>query len=62
MKYSEAERKLKTAGCYCIDESGKHPLWYSPITDRKFSLSHHKSEEIKSGTKNAISKESGVKL
>jgi predicted RNA binding protein YcfA (HicA-like mRNA interferase family) len=62
MKYSEIERKLKKAGCYCVDESGRHPLWYSPITDKKFSLSHHKSEEIKIGTKKAISSFSGVEL
>jgi hypothetical protein len=28
MKYSEIERKLKKEGCYCVDESGKHPEWY----------------------------------
>jgi len=62
MKYSEIERKLKSAGCYCVDESGKHPEWYSPITERGFYLSHHKSEEAKTGTVKSISKDSGVKL
>ena len=62
MKYSEIERKLKKFGCYCIDETGKHPVWYSPITNGKFSLSHHKSEEAKIGTIKAISKDSGVKF
>ena len=62
MKYSEVERKLKKAGCYCLEENGKHPVWFSPITGRKFSLSHHKSEEIKLGTKKSISSDSGVKL
>jgi len=62
MKYSEIERKLKNMGCYCMSESGKHPEWFSPITGKRFSLSHHKSEEIKIGTKQQISKLSGVKL
>jgi predicted RNA binding protein YcfA (HicA-like mRNA interferase family) len=62
MKYSEIERKLKREGCYSIDESGRHPEWYSPITEVSFLLSHHKSEEAKSGTVHKISKASGVKL
>ena len=62
MKYSEIERKLKDAGCFCIIESGKHPEWYSPLTGNKFSLSHHKSQEAKIGTKQQISKLSGIKL
>jgi len=62
MKYSEIERKLKEAGCCCTNDSGKHPKWYSPITCNTFSLSHHKSEEAKIGTKQQISKLSGVRL
>ena len=62
MKYSEIERKIKKAGCYCIDESGKHPEWFSPITKLTFYLSHHKSEEAKIGTLNKISKASGIKF
>jgi hypothetical protein len=62
MKYSEIERKVKNAGCYCIDESGKHPEWFSPLTELTFYLSHHKSAEAKIGTKQHISKLSGVRL
>jgi len=62
MKYSEIERKLKNAGCYCIYESGRHPEWFSPITGKEFYLSHHKSEEAKKGTVKSISRDSGVKL
>jgi predicted RNA binding protein YcfA (HicA-like mRNA interferase family) len=62
MKYSEIERKLRSAGCYCISESGKHPEWFSPITEKEFYLSHHKSEEAKIGTQKSISKKSGVEL
>lgn len=48
MKYSELEKKAKKIGCF---DTGKkmngHPLWYSPITDKYFKMSHHKSEEVK---------------
>jgi len=62
MKYSEIERKLKDAGCYCIYEKGKHPKWFSPITEKEFCLSHHKSEEAKIGTIHSIRNKSGIKL
>jgi len=62
MKYSEIERKLKKHGCFCIDESGRHPEWFSPITKVSFLLSHHKSEEAKTGVVKSISRDSGVKL
>ncbi len=50
MKYSELERKLKKMGCMYIRDGKKHPIWYSPITDKEFQTSHHKSEEVKFGT------------
>lgn len=62
MKYSEVEKKLRKAGCYPLREGGNHPIWYSPITDKTFSLSRHKSEEAAFGTVKSISKLSGVKL
>jgi predicted RNA binding protein YcfA (HicA-like mRNA interferase family) len=62
MKYSEIERKLKAAGCYPVDWRGGHPIWFSPITGKKFRLSHHGSSEVRLGTLKAISRESGVKL
>jgi len=62
MKYSELERKLKKAGCYYVKDGKRHPIWYSPITKNEFQTSHHKSEEVKTGTLKSISKDSGVKL
>ena len=62
MKYSEVERKLKKAGCYEADEMGGHPLWYSPITDKFFKMSHHKSQEVAKGTLKSIKNDSGVNL
>jgi mRNA interferase HicA len=62
MKYSEVERKLKKKGCYCVDDSGKHPVWFSPITGKQFTLGHHKSQEVKKGTLHSIERDSGVSL
>lgn len=60
MKYSELERKLAKAGCYQVDEMSGHPLWYSPITDKFFKMSHHKNREVAKGTLKSIIKDSGV--
>ncbi|MBR0078136.1 MAG: type II toxin-antitoxin system HicA family toxin [Bacteroidales bacterium] len=60
MKYSELEKMLKKAGCYLIGNND-HPLWFSPITGKKFQTSHHKSEEVKTGTLGKILKQAGIK-
>ena len=62
MKYAEAEKKLKNAGCYWFRDGKNHPLWKSPTTGLKFAMSYHRSEEVKSGTKKSIENLSGVKL
>jgi len=62
MKYSELERKLKKIGCSDTgDEMNGHPLWYSPITERYFKMSNHKSQEVAKGTLQSIKKDSGLK-
>ena len=61
MKYNELERLLKKAGCY---ETGKqragHPEWYSPITGKYFTMSNHKSEEVRPGTLKSIKRDAGI--
>jgi len=61
MKYAELEKKLKKAGCYEAGEMSRHPLWYSPVTDKYFKMSHHKNNEVAIGTLNSILKDAGVK-
>ena len=61
MRYSELEKKLRKAGCYLIDANGRHPTWYSPITNREFQTSHHKSDEVKRKTMFNILKDAGIK-
>lgn len=60
MKYSELERLLRKAGCRLIDESGRHPVWYSTISGKMFLTSHHKKEEVKPGTLKSILKDAGI--
>ncbi|PXV60168.1 putative RNA binding protein YcfA (HicA-like mRNA interferase family) [Dysgonomonas alginatilytica] len=60
MKYSELEKKLSKAGCYFVRQGKKHPIWYSPITEKEFQTSNHKSEEVKKGTLSSIIKDSGI--
>ena len=62
MRYSELERKLKKAGCFCVRDGKRHPIWYSPITGKVFQLSHHKNEEVKFGTLQSIVRDSGIEL
>lgn len=62
MKYSEVEKKLRKAGCRFVSHGTNHDWWYSPITDRRFLLPQHKSEEAKAGTLKSISEQSGVKF
>ncbi|MCQ2142500.1 MAG: type II toxin-antitoxin system HicA family toxin [Bacteroidales bacterium] len=59
MKYSELERILKKAGCYSVS-GGRHPVWFSPLTNKFFRMSNHVSEEVKKGTLNAIKRDAGI--
>lgn len=61
MKYSELEKMLTKHGCYWVKDGSNHPIWYSPITEKLFQTSHHKSEEVKKGTLNKILKDAGLK-
>lgn len=60
MKYSELERKLKNKGCIIVDQAGRHPVWYSPLSGKYFLTSHHKSEEVKPGTLKSILRDAGI--
>lgn len=62
MKYSELHRLLKKNGCYPTGETqAGHPLWYSPITGKEFTTSHHDKQEVAIGTLKSIMRLAGVK-
>lgn len=62
MRYKEHDKKLRMAGCY---DTGRqmdgHPLWHCPKTGKYFCMSNHGSEEVATGTLNAILKAAGLK-
>lgn len=62
MKYNELERILRKAGCYPIKgkQINGHPVWYSPITGKKFGTSNHGKLEVKPGTLKQIMKDAGL--
>ena len=60
MTVSELKRLLKKHGCYFVEHGGKHDKWYSPIINKYFRIPRHASE-IKTGTVEAILKQSGIK-
>ena len=60
MKYKELEKILKKKGCYFLKNSKNgHPIWFSPITKKKFKMSNH-SSEVRNGTLKSILRDSGV--
>lgn len=50
MRYSELEKLIKQAGCYILKEGANHSIWYSPITQKKFPVGRHRTEEVPTGT------------
>ena len=62
MKYSELERPLRKIGCYPTGkEINGHPEWFSPVTGKYFPMSHHRHQEVASGTLRKIKRDSGLK-
>jgi len=61
MKWSELKKRLKQNGCYKTGEGSSHEQWFSPITNKFFYVSRHNREEVRTGTYNAILKQSGIK-
>lgn len=61
MKYSELEKLLKQNGCIVLREGANHCIWYSKMTNTKFTVPRHKSKEVPKGTFDAIMKSAGLK-
>ncbi len=62
MKYNELERLVKKAGCYATGETvSGHPLWINPKTGVRFTMSHHRSQEVAKGTLKSIKRAAGIK-
>lgn len=61
MKVSEMIKLLKKAGCVNLKEGTNHAKWYSPITNKKFTVPRHSSKELNTKTANSILKQAGLK-
>lgn len=59
MKTSELLKILKRNGCYLIRHGKRHDIWFSPVTDKQFSVPRHK-DEVKSGTAGSILTDAGI--
>jgi len=62
MKYSELEKILKTQDCYFHHNGANHPIWKSALTGKTFPMSHHRNQEVRSGTLKSILTASGAKI
>lgn len=61
MKVSELLKILKQNGIRLENHGGNHDIYYSPITNQKFSVPRHKGKEIPKGTVENIMKVAGLK-
>lgn len=60
MRYSELKKLLKKNGCYIVREGANHEIWFSPKTNRHFTVGRHNNQEVATGTLKSIKKESGL--
>ncbi|MDR1001152.1 MAG: type II toxin-antitoxin system HicA family toxin [Clostridiales bacterium] len=52
---------LKKHGIRFKEHGGKHDVYWSPETDDEVQIPRHQSQEIKTGTKERILKDLGLK-
>lgn len=60
IKYSELTKQLRSIGCYILRHGSNHDMWYSPITEKKFPVPRHQSEDVKKGTLKCIKRDAGL--
>ena len=60
MKVSEMKKLLESNGCYKEKEGSNHEIWYSPKTDKHFTLPRHNAKELPTGTAKNIKKQAGL--
>ena len=60
LRYCELKKILKKNGCRIHREGKRHEIWYSPKTNKLFSVGRHDKQEIANGTLESILKEGGL--
>lgn len=61
MTVAELQRRLRKCKCRFVRHGGSHDEWYSPITKKSFRVPRHDTQELKTGTAEAIMKQAGIK-
>ena len=61
MRYSELEKELRKIKCQLRHEGANHEIWYSPVTGKQFTVSRHKTQEVKAKTLHSILKAAGIR-
>ena len=60
MTYSELKKFLKKNDCYLEKEGANHEIWFSPMTEKRFTVGRHNKEEVPTGTLKSIKKAAGL--
>ncbi len=60
MKTQELLKMLKKSNCELLRNGSRHDIWYSPVTEKQFTVPRHKAE-IPVGTLNNILKDAGLR-
>lgn len=60
MTYSELKKILKKNGCKLEREGSNHEMWYSPKTQKHFTVGRHNTQEVAAGTLRSIKKDAGI--
>ncbi len=61
MTYAELKKYLRKNGCVFDHDGKRHEIWRSTINGATFPVGRHDSQEVFSGTYNAILKQAGLK-
>ena len=61
MKTSELIKILKAADCYLVRHGHNHYVWFSPISQKKFTVGRHPKQDVPIGTAANSLKEAGIR-
>ena len=62
LKTNELIKKLKAAGCWFLESGTNHDWWWSPISEQRFQVPRHATQDIGWNLLKSIEKQSGVKF
>jgi len=60
MRYSELIQLIKKNGCTEYRQGKNHTIYINTKTGKKFPVSHHKTQDVPTGTLKSIMKDAGL--